>query len=189
MEDKDYLDYLSLPASLYERIESDVTDLLLQLNIHSYPVDPEEIALALGYELIPFSKMPKEAKKMLFFRDVDAINHYDPEKKTFVIYYRPDGMKERFRFTIGHEIGHIRMGHRGESELARRIADYYSAYLLAPTPWIGNAGCEDFKDVATEFYLSEPCAMRCFNRYDRWRRIPYTKNHEKILIGLLNESR
>lgn len=68
MEDKDYLDYLSLPASLYEKIESDVTDLLLQLNIHSYPVDPEEIALALGYELIPFSKMPKEAKRCFSLR-------------------------------------------------------------------------------------------------------------------------
>lgn len=187
MEDKDYLDYLSLPASLYEKIESDVADLLLQLNIHSYPVDPEEIALALGYELIPFSKMPKEAKKMLFFKDVDAINHYDPKKKTFVIYYRPDGLKERFRFTIGHEIGHIRMGHKGESELARRIADYYSAYLLAPTPWIGNSGCEDFKDVATEFYLSEPCAARCFDRYNRWRKISRTKNYEITLVRLLNE--
>lgn len=185
MEDREYLDYLSLPPCLYNRIESDVADLFLELNIRSYPVDPVEIALSLGYELIPFSKMSKEARKMLFFKDVDAISHYDPEKDTFVIYYRPDGLKERFRFTIGHEIGHIRMGHKGESELARRIADYYSAYLLAPSPWIGQAGCEDFKEVATTFYLSEPCASRCFDRYQHWCKIRYTKDYEKTLLRLI----
>lgn len=185
MKEREYLDYLSLPTRLYNQIESDVADLFSKLNITSYPIDPVEVALSLGYELIPFSKMSKEAKRMLFFKDVDAISHYDPEKKTFVIYYRPDGLKERFRFTIGHEIGHIRMGHKGESELARRIADYYSAYLLAPSPWIGQAGCEDFKEVATTFYLSEPCASRCFDRYQHWCKIRYTKDYEKTLLRLI----
>lgn len=95
MEKREYLDYLSLPPSLYNRIESDVVDLFLELNIRSYPVDPVEIALSLGYELIPFSKMSKEARKILFFKDVDAISHYDPEKDTFVHdkgWNRPNGM-------------------------------------------------------------------------------------------------
>lgn len=52
MEEREYLDYLSLPTGLYNQIESDVTDLFLELNIRSYPVDPVEIALSLGYELI-----------------------------------------------------------------------------------------------------------------------------------------
>ena len=85
MEEREYLDYLSQPNRLYNQIESDVADLFSQLNITSYPVDPVEIALSIGYELIPFSKMSKEAKKMLFFKDVDAISHYDPQKNTFVI--------------------------------------------------------------------------------------------------------
>ena len=186
MEDREYLDFLELPGRLYNKIESNVADLLSQLNIRNYPIDPVEIALSLGYELIPFSKMSKESKRMLFLRDVDAISHYDPQKETYIIYYRPDGLKERFRFTVGHEIGHIRMGHKCESELARRIADYYSAYLLAPSPWIGQAGCEDFKEVATTFYLSDPCASRCFERYRRWSKIPYTKDYEKVLLRLIS---
>ena len=77
------------------------------------------------------------------------------------------------------------MGHKGESELARRIADYYAAYLLAPTPWIARAGCEDYEDVAKTFFISEPCAMRCFNRYENWQRIKYAKSYEKNLMELL----
>lgn len=186
MYEQDYLDYLSLPPKLYDRIEENVVDLLIQLNIRSFPIDPMEIALRLGYELVPFSKMNREAKRILVPKDVDGVSHYDPTRKTFVIYYRPDGMKERLRFTIGHEIGHIRMEHHGESELARRIADYYSAYLLAPTPWIGQAGCDDYKDVANAFFISESCAMRCFTRYENWCKIPFTKDYEQALMSLLS---
>ena len=189
MNKQDYLDYISLPTKLYNEIEENVADLLVQLNIRSYPVNPMQIALSLGYELVPFCEMNKEAKQILVKKDVDGISHYNPDQKTFVIYYRPDGMKERLRFTIGHEIGHIRMGHRGESELARRIADYYSAYLLAPTPWIYNAGCDDYTDVANTFFVSEPCAMRCFTRYEKWRNIPFIKSYEITLISLLSQKK
>ena len=186
MAEQDYLDYLSLPTCLYEKIESNVTELFMELDIRNYPIDPMQIAIELGYELVPFSQMSREAKRMLIFRDIDGISHYDPERKTFVIYYRQNGMKERLRFTIAHEIGHIRMQHRHESELARRIADYYAAYLLAPTPWISHAGCEDYTDVARVFSLSDPCAMRCFERYERWTKIPFTKDYEKSLIWLVS---
>lgn len=176
MIEQDYLNYVSLPAKLYDKIENDVADLFLELDIREYPVDPMQIALDLS----------KEVKRELIFKDIDGISHYDPERKKFVIYYRPNGMKERLRFTIGHEIGHIRMKHCHESELARRIADYYAAYLLAPTPWMAHAGCEDYTDVARTFFLSDPCAMICFERYERWSRIPFTKDYEKSLTWLVS---
>ena len=187
MEEQDFPDYLTLPTSLYNRIEKNVADLFVQLNINRYPVDPIAIAMQLGYELMPFSKMNKEAKKMLVSKNVDGISYFDPKRKKYIIYFRPDGTKKRLRFTIGHEIAHIRMEHRGESELARRIADYYSAYLLAPSPWIGYAGCEDFADVAAAFDISDICAMRCFERYARWKKISFKKAYEKTLLDLISQ--
>ena len=62
MYEQDYLDFLSLPAKLYNKIEENVVDLLVQLNIRSYPVDPMQIALSLGYELVPFFKMDTEMR-------------------------------------------------------------------------------------------------------------------------------
>ncbi len=188
MYEQDYLDYLSLPPKLYNKIEANVVDLFVQLNIHSYPVNPMQIALSLGYELVPFSKMDTAARRILVPKDADGISHYNPDRNTFVIYYRQDEMKERLRFTIGHEIGHIRMGHKLESDLARRIADYYAAYLLAPTPWIGLAGCADYSDISNVFFVSEACAMRCFTRYEKWCNIPFTKKYEKVLSSLLPQN-
>lgn len=89
MIEQDYLNYVSLPAKLYDKIENDVADLFLELDIREYPVDPMQIALDLGYDLVPFTQMSKEVKRELIFKDIDGISHYDPERKKFVIYYRP----------------------------------------------------------------------------------------------------
>lgn len=76
--------------------------------------------------------MDKEAKRILVPKDVDGISHYNPYRKTFVIYYRPDGVKGRFRFTIGREIDRIQMGHGCESELGRRIAELLLCIFAIP---------------------------------------------------------
>ena len=186
MFEQDYLNHVSLPAKLCDEIERNVARLFLISNVNRYPVDPMQIAHERGYDLVPFTQMPKEVKSELIFKDIDGISHYDPERNKFVVYYRRSGTEERLRFTIGHEIGHIRMNHRHESELARRIADYYSAYMLAPTPWIGHAGCKDYTDVAKTFFLSDPCAKICFERYKRRSKLPYTKKHEETLLWLLS---
>ncbi len=186
MYEQDYLDHLSLPAKLYNEIEENVVDLFVQLNIRSYPVDPMEIALLLGYELKPFNKMNTEARRILQTKNIDGLSYFDPNRNKVVIYHKSFGMRERLRFTIGHEIGHIRMGHRGESELANRVANYYSAYLLAPTPWIWQAGCDDYVDVAEKFLVSKMCALRCFERYENWSNILYLKDYEETLISLLS---
>lgn len=185
MKDIDSLDCLCLPSSLYNKIEKDISNLYIQLNIGKYPINPMDIATALGYELITFSKMNSEAKKMLISKDVDGISYYNPVKEKYVIYYRPNAKKERLRFTIAHEIGHIRMGHKCESELARRVANYYAAYLLAPTPWIAHADCDDYTDVVNKFFVSEQCAIICFNRYENWHNYSFIKSYEKALMALL----
>ena len=73
MEEQDCLDCLFLPTKLYNQIEENVVDLLVQLNIRNYPIDPMQIALALGYDLVPFSKMDKKARRMLVPKGVDGI--------------------------------------------------------------------------------------------------------------------
>ena len=73
MIEQDYLNHISLPAKLYDKIESDVADLFMDLNIREYPVDPMQIALDLGYDLVPFTQMPKEVKRELISKDIDDI--------------------------------------------------------------------------------------------------------------------
>ena len=39
MFEQDYLNHVSLPTKLYDKIERDVADLFMDLNIREYPVD------------------------------------------------------------------------------------------------------------------------------------------------------
>ena len=86
-----------------------------------------------------------------------------------------------------HEIGHIDLGHKGESDLARKMADFYAGYALAPSPLIGRyANFEENFDIVSTFWVSPECAEICKNRYQNW--LQYggreLKDYEIELINL-----
>lgn len=179
---------IRLPSKMYNIIEEKVVSLYKELNITKVPIDPFNIAKQKGFIVKPFSQFNKDLYGILL-RDkkdkIDGISHYDPDLKTFVIYYDENQVIQRIRFTIMHEIAHIEMGHKQESELARKIADYYAAYSLAPSPLIWHFKCEDFIDVSTQFDISTQCADYCFSRYtNRANFGGKTKKYEMSLLGL-----
>ena len=186
MNEQNPLGLLNLPSKVYRRIEEDAANVLIQLNIRKYPVDPFQIAEGLGYILQPYSRLPQDALTLKIAAGIDAFSFFNPILNKFFIYYNQEKMKERLRFTIGHEIAHIRMEHRRESALAEKIADIYAAYLLAPSPWIAHAKCDDYKDLAHAFCLSDSCAGICFDRYERWKKLPHNRRYEKALHELLS---
>ncbi len=69
---------------------------------------------------------------------------------------------------ITHEIGHILLGHKQESDLARIQANYFAAYALAPSPIIHLYDIEDYVELAEIFNISKECAMLCASRYNNW---------------------
>ena len=173
-----------LPA-LYDEIEQKVASLYVELGISSVPIDPFEIAARRGYTVRPFSSFDRDARLIFQKKGLDGANIRDPFLCTFIICYDDSKGCERTRFTLMHEIGHIDMGHREESELARKVADYYAAYALAPTPIIALMGCKDYMDVAKTFKVSQTCADICFQRFVNWERIPVNlKPYEESLLDL-----
>lgn len=46
----------------------------------------------------------------------------------------PDQIPAARRFTLAHELGHIVLGHEGESSAADREANHFAAHLLLPRP-------------------------------------------------------
>ncbi len=173
------------PGKVYTMIERKVVTLYKVMNILNIPIDPFDIAKRQGYVLKPYSAATPEQFVKLKNNAEDGVSYYDTELCTFVIWYRDDCCVERQRFTVMHEIGHIDLGHRCESELARIMANYYAAYALAPSPLIQHYKCHDYIDTAYAFGISERCAYLCFQRYINW--LNYSgdlKDYEKSLIEL-----
>lgn len=177
---------IKIPPWKYKDIEKSVVKLYVEQNINRLPIDPFEIIKKRGYILIPFSKFEKGTRPECVDENNDAFSFYNPDLKTSVIVYNDDKPLRRIRFTLMHEVGHIDLGHKGESNLARKMADYYAGYALAPSPLIGMFASNESADIAATFGVSNDCADMCSYRYQNWQQYGgrCLKDYEKKLINL-----
>ena len=175
---------MKLSSVEYEKIEIRVVKLYIDLNLTRIPINPFEVAKRLGYIVKRYSDMPNDTRRELKMYAEDGCSFFNPDLGTWVIFYDDCMPHVRIRFTIMHEIGHILLEHRHESELARKMADYFAAYALVPSPLMGYSKCEDFTEVADRFDVSTDCAYICFQRFMNWRM--YGGNIKQYEIDLLD---
>ena len=98
-----------------------------------------------------------------------------------IIFYNDEiESKERKRFTIAHEIGHIVLGHKGYSEVNEKEADAFAAQLLLPHCILEEL-IKRGKNV-TESYLTEN-----FGLSKEAARISKMQVGKKIIAGAENE--
>ncbi len=180
----------ALPKKLYDQIEEDVVKLHIELEL-SIPVKPCEVAKRLGFIVHKFSEIYSEENDLIELRTGndgnrrDGLSYFDPDVQTYVIWVNDiDSIyEEHDGFTIMHEIGHIRMGHRGDSQLAEMVANYYAAYALVPSPLPSMYKCSSFIDMADVFEISADCAYNCGRRCMNWAMYSGAiKPYEKVLI-------
>lgn len=179
-----------LPKKLYDRIEEDVAKLHIDLEL-SIPVKPSDIARRLGFIVRGFSEIASDDNDMMSEyrtgcdgKRRDGLSYYDPNVNTYIIWINDIDTfyEEHDEFTIMHEIGHIRMGHKGDSQLAEMIANYYAAYALVPSPLASLYKCSSFIDICDVFEVSIDCAYNCWKRCMNWKMyVGLRKQYEKDL--------
>ena len=195
----------TLPKSLYNRIEEDVVKLHIDLGL-CIPVRPLEVAERLGYIVKRFSEIDDPDVLAILNSALDenrdGLSYRDPELDTYVIWINDIDIdyEPRINFTIMHEIGHIRMGHKVDSPLAEMIANYYAAYALVPSPLPKLFNCSSFLEIMSDFEVSVDCAYNCAKRCINWQMyggpikeyekqlIQYYQNHINAEMGGDNEN-
>ncbi len=179
-----------LPKKLYDQIEEDVVKLYLELEL-SVPIKPSRVAERLGYIVKKYSESEFDEQQLTELRTGkdgsrrDGLSHYDPNKKTYVIWVNDiDSINvEREEFTIMHEIGHIRRGHKTDSQLAEMEANYYAAYALVPSPLPRIHNWSSFLDIIDIFEVSQDCAFYSARRCMNWENYSgKIKKYEQELI-------
>lgn len=189
MTDTEYTSQFRISYSKYEKIERKVVDLYVEQDIHTIPIDPFEIIKKRKYTLIPFSTLSDSVREIIGNENNDAFSFFDKQSNNYVIVYSDDKPLLRLRFTLMHEIGHIDLGHRSESDLAKRMADYYAGYALAPTPLIYQLIMRDSNDVSQAFWVSKSCAKVRYDRFIKW--LMYSdgefKDYENTLLSLFQK--
>lgn len=175
---------IQLPKKLYNKIEADVTELYIMLDLVP-PLKSGEIARKLGFVVHKLSKLGCTIDEVCAAVGVnktrnEGLSFFSPNIDTYVIVVNDVDIKnkERQDFTIMHEIGHIRMGHKVDSMLAEMIANYYAAYAFAPSVLIYDYQCEDFGMLIEVFNISEESAYYSFDRFVKWCSISGYKPYE-----------
>lgn len=184
MNSNDYVNNITLPKRLYTEIECKVCDLFLECGITSIPIEPVKIIQKKEWILKGIENLSYVFDTHDTVGNTDGFSFFDTSLGTYVIAYDPQKPIRRIRFTLMHEIGHIDMGHKQESDLARKIADTYAAYALAPSPLIHALNCEDYTEVSNLFNISPDSAFICFQRYINW--CNYSGNLKPHEIKMLN---
>lgn len=176
---------ICLPQWKKEEIERKVLDLYLKHGVDSLPIDPVKIIKERGYELVSFSKINYDNCLQLNGRS-DAFSFFNPQQDNYFIVYDDECDKNRLRFTLLHEIAHIDLGHNGESDLAKCMADYFAGYALAPYPIIEKYDCGDVDLISKFFSVSKSCASVCCSYYYKWKREnKELKGYEKTFMSLI----
>lgn len=149
-------------------IEIVVKEFIEDYNLVQYPQSIQRAAEALDVELKAYSTLDEKHRALARAASDDAFNVTTPDMMTATIAFE-DGvgsMFERARFSGGHELGHIVLGHTGDGPEEEPEADYFSGYFLAPHPLILSTPYG--VSVSERFGISGSCASFAIDQaYDR----------------------
>ena len=112
---------------------------LQKLGVSTLPVRPLEILRRCRHTVVYTYQQAAEHMNMeedAFERqygsaDAFTIRSLTPEgEKAFIVCYRAGGHPGRLNFTLAHELGHIVLGHNGESVAEETEANCFAQHLL-----------------------------------------------------------
>ena len=171
----------------YEEIKEEVVELYKELHITKFPVIAMDVCKELDIVLKSYNQFNERAFAAVIRASEDGMvakidNHYE-------IFYNPSKDSARVRFTIFHEIGHIRLHHLIHDEENESEANFFASYFLAPAPLIHYFNLEYIHEVMDKFWVTISLATNAFSRYGKW--LKYSGNfytqYEKELLELVKE--
>lgn len=131
----------------YAQARDAAWELLIDCHITDLPVDPASICKHYGYRLISYRNGRAAIAALGLYdlitrSDGFCVHHNDK----YYIFYDDTMPRERQRFTIAHELGHIRLGHlvqnqhttinrepSAHDDLTEMQANWFAARILAPS--------------------------------------------------------
>lgn len=174
--------FWSLPADRYDAIRSTVADLIEDWGISTYPFNIWSLLRKMGIRTIAYSSLSFDKRKELLSKSKDAFTVYPPDfnpAKTIIFYNDEIRDRERIRFTLAHELGHLVLAHPDDyDEKYEHEADIFANYLLVPAPLIFEYSEINYSVVSCDFAVSYGCAASACDRAAKRRSYGPSKHME-----------
>ena len=178
---------MRLCSERYEEIDKEVIRMFSRIKVNSFPIDCFDVCNQLGIKVYTYGEV-KDTEKEAFLEiskdGCSCLIELSEGVFEYWIFYNEEMRKERIKFTIFHELGHIILGHTEESDLAESEANHFAAYALAPPPLVHQAKIEDYTDIADIFDISVTSAYYAMSRYQNWLQYgsyDYLEHEEQVI--------
>lgn len=150
-------------------IKETILDLFQQLNIHTLPVDIDQVIEACGITLLKFS----EVNGFKINRRMDAFAAKIPHGEAqYIITYNEHRPPGRLVWSKAHELGHITLGHLQEGAGGPETeaqAHYFASQLLMPLAVLDELGYHTKEQIAERCGVSPTAAaLRVRDLKRRW---------------------
>ena len=153
----------------YPKAKEKARELMEIFDISELPVDLEGILQTLDVTVRPFSTLSEEVTRVFREESCDAVVSWVPDLKKYLIIYDNDKMRERIRFTLAHELGHILLDHVPKSGVLKRIhgrrdpieveANTFAAELLRSEYLLKILDASNQADIETLCDISPSAAL------------------------------
>lgn len=190
----------------YNAVRDCAINLLLSLDIKSYPVNPAQICSKMGWELITLKEYALlcgasvESLRQDLFLGCDAYTFHSKKSNRFkIVYDKKPGTFCRSNFTIAHEIGHIVLGHHSKAEKGtdclsisqderfEHEADWFSGSLLAQPVILNALNIENAAQIEHICRLSKAASNSRIKALNRWRSYGFCSKLEYDLLAAFSD--
>lgn len=190
---------MRLSNERYEQIKRAIANLFEDYDVKEIPVDVFGLARKMKIKTVfateILEKHPKKIDRYFLYQYPPAYMHYDLKSQMFIVYIDDIGtIIERQRYSLGHELMHVVLGHTEQNPKNESEANFGATYMLAPTSLAlikpGEQSLLVPKKIARIFKVSVPEA-EIIARYNSKRlSLPNLKerDYEKKLNCLLGGS-
>lgn len=159
---------MRLEDDRYEEIKRTISELYCDYEISAIPISVERLASKMNILLVPYSEFDSEKREALLRASEDGFSFYNSDKKQFSIYYNDSKRtRQRIRFTIMHEIGHIALGHGQSCDRTESEADFFARNALAPLPLLIVNNIRSVEEIAEIFNISFECSKNVYRTLNR----------------------
>ena len=146
----------------YEKIKEEVADLLQTYNVNQYPFRICELASKMSISLKRYDSFEENIKALSISKSEDSFVTW-VKCKPFIL-YNNEKPTERKRFNIAHEIAHIWLEHQNNTDQNEAEANFFAAYLLAPTPLIIEYDIDSPYTISSTFWISKEAGQHACTR-------------------------
>lgn len=145
----------------YNAMAKIVSDIYLDYNIHSFPIDVNLVCKKMQIAIVPYSSYSPTNRDLLKKKSLSSFFVSPTASNPAMIFYNDDinevGSWGNMRRNILHEVKHF-ICEDTQDNPNDDLADYFGKYFLAPIPYLIVKGIENRNDIMSTFGVDEDMA-------------------------------